>query len=760
MDGTAYVYDDIVAGKAAKELAVHGNDVGTSKIIEKNEKRQITPMDFMKAKDADSIILQALKSDAHYWTNKMALDTRPEIFDSFTESQKKLTYWKGEYVSKKMLHNRPDRFAKKETQENYGTVPKYSLVKYIHYKDKKETMEKPAKRVVLTKGKLHASDEDNIALYSLDDLIETILQADMSKESLGVEMNTYYSILHDIKQKAIDPSQAKTFWRRTTFLGSKYDKMGRYSQWESGWRESSDKSFKYMCNQNTILLTISEPYHNPNTIEKINNDFKRIEKSSIHIDLIVVLPDGDEMVWTVYRHFPGSCAVSRLSYVSDGAKQSLLLDQRPLSPAESKYSSPLSSLEIIESSSINKFDELSLLEWHAHFCREDQMTYSRFKHNHEHKSTNVCFVFRIDDICVIASSIVIGSTTKSVYTNYSIFEFEDYSGQRRSNPSLHAPQTPDKNFVELKSFVHQINDRINGLKLLEFKSEVPESYDDKADCFIPSVFLPGSGNSTRLGCLCLTDVSKTNRDSINMERGRIEMEILPKYFQINEETNFKLQLEAELRGTYGIKYIRSFPGVVGKYLETKNNVPAIHDWTVKWTEYMQIRNIGYKWYGLNSTELKRFMANLQDKSDQRSAKSKYRTAQRFQPRGRGGGGYRGGYNRANHIATQPARGGAAARGKDYGGVDDRANHSATQPTGGYQYRGGWRPSALNVGGHGQRRGEYTPIRPMADVYTQNSSHSLAAAVGCTDFIPQSKMQAEIDTLKRTLNELTLRGSLP
>ena len=56
-------------------------------------------------------------------------------------------------------------------------------------------------------------------------------------------------------------------------------------------------------------------------------------------------------------------------------------------------------------------------------------------------------------------------------------------------------------------------------------------------------------------------------------------------------------------------------------------------------------------------------------------------------------------------------------------------------------------------------------RGSRSIFTNGTStHSLAAAVGCTDFIPQSKsdakMQAEIDTLKRTLNELTLRISLP
>jgi hypothetical protein len=41
-----------------------------------------------------------------------------------------------------------------------------------------------------------------------------------------------------------------------------------------------------------------------------------------------------------------------------------------------------------------------------------------------------------------------------------------------------------------------------------------------------------------------------------------------------------------------------------------------------------------------------------------------------------------------------------------------------------------------------------------------NTHSLAAAVDSPEFVPQSKLQAEIDTLKRTLNELTLRAAVP
>jgi hypothetical protein len=52
--------------------------------------------------------------------------------------------------------------------------------------------------------------------------------------------------------------------------------------------------------------------------------------------------------------------------------------------------------------------------------------------------------------------------------------------------------------------------------------------------------------------------------------------------------------------------------------------------------------------------------------------------------------------------------------------------------------------------------------PMFSKYSKTTpnTNSLAAVVFSPEFIPQSKLQAEIDTLKRTLNELTLKAAVP
>ena len=170
--------------------AVRQNEAHTDGVINKT---RTSLMEYMHPRDRDAMMLQALKADAHLWTNKIALQSNAANIENFKESQKKLSTWRGEYVSKQMLPNRTTDLV--QTPQSYAVTPKFSLVKYMHFKGRKETLPKAVKWTALTQGHLHESDNHGGVNYIISGIINTIQMGDVSKETLGVDVRTYNEVL-------------------------------------------------------------------------------------------------------------------------------------------------------------------------------------------------------------------------------------------------------------------------------------------------------------------------------------------------------------------------------------------------------------------------------------------------------------------------------------------------------------------------------------------------------------------------------------
>jgi hypothetical protein len=273
-------------------------------------------------------------------------------------------------------------------------------------------------------------------------------------------------------------------------------------------------------------------------------------------------------------------------------------------------------------------------------------------------------------------------------------------------------------------------------------------------------------------------------------RHKLELELLTQhilpYFGRHHESAFRdlsdlvLNTFAEKLGNGKTKYIPVYPGFLGYMLEKIHKNPEHYDaerliapikqWTLDWHEFLTSRGIVYLKRNSNSPDLIKLVAEIEDRNTVRRALEK-KNKQGATPPGHPKALPRPTQQRqASHPWTaknkkngntqrgweNPPEDGAA--GRNANAMSDMGLHSGLMGSDS-------RESQVHEWGAaaGERRSEtYAPRNRGVRDKTQDSRgyqtpiHTAYPQAGFSSL----KMQAEIDTLKRTLNELTLKAALP
>lgn len=355
-----------------------------------------------------------------------------------------------------------------------------------------------------------------------------------------------------------------------------------------------------------------------------------------------------------------------------------------------------------------------------------------------------------------------------------------------------------KDQIDLKGvyeYVLGINEQIG--KLVPHRIIVPEAALDRVDIFIPSVLMTRVSNNepnssgiqdqttvhgTLMGAYFIEKCTKEDRDMISIYRKRLEHSLLIEYYNLSPGPTEKVmgamidQMKQVFFSGKDFK-IPPVPGYFGKYLQLTHNIrtPYTHSshviqasdhrtgmerWSDFWHEFFKSRpELNAKLLEEASPQMKILNAQHEDRIVKNSL---YRNQQ----------GNRVGNN--THRYSQGMRPANLQSGSRFqpthiplhnGQQQFHSNYSTHAPMPVPHWAG---HSSGPIGPYG--RPLEIPNRYIQNLrwggrYAQadseyskrkSGSHSLAAAIESPEPTPHSKLQAEIDMLKRTLNELTLR----
>ena len=376
--------------------------------------------------------------------------------------------------------------------------------------------------------------------------------------------------------------------------------------------------------------------------------------------------------------------------------------------------------------------------------------------------------------------------------------------------------------VKLFEYMKDVDAKISNL--VAHRANPPEAALNRENFYIPAILqheTKAAAKSTpddEIGVFFLTQCTKENRDLISSTMTKIKIKVLTEHFKFisgSAENNHAIykELSEKLTKEYGytkekLLECKQVPGHFGEYLKLKHPTEAgsltaghletgLEIWSNYWHKYIELRpelKKACKWVTEDTQEMRALNAHLVDSAkkyaahkqaygthgphahqhDQRAPTPNEQTvvaqpdqytqpSQHSQPSQPTGVSHHHKWAKLHPI--RPSEYPAMSMDEFYGLYRGPINHQRN-----HQYQGNYRyPSQYP----GQYPGQYpypypgpfpSPFRPMP-MYSKYSNkpqntHSLAAAVNSPEFIPQSKLQAEIDTLKRTLNELTLRAAVP
>jgi hypothetical protein len=315
------------------------------------------------------------------------------------------------------------------------------------------------------------------------------------------------------------------------------------------------------------------------------------------------------------------------------------------------------------------------------------------------------------------------------------------------------------------------------LPMQQFRLEVKDNHP--LGYFIPGILdlvyakSDSHTGTQRMGGYLIKSLNFQVKLVLEHHRHKLELELLTQYilphFNMNSGNAFRdlsdlvLGTFAEKLANHKTKYIPVYPGFLGHMLEKIHEDPAqygaerlitpIKQWTLDWHEFLESRGILYERRNSNAPDLIKLVAEIEDRNTVRRELEKKNKQGATLP------GHPKALQRP-HQAPPPwtaknKKNGKVISGREnppeYGAAGRKANAMSDMGLDSKESQkrewGEWGAAADE-----RRRETYAP-RPGDKDYKRSQFTETAH--------PSSlKMQAEIDSLKRTLNELTLKAALP
>jgi hypothetical protein len=770
-------------------------------------------MKYLYGNEHEHSIHNALKQRAISCSHELLLDpkTIPKR-DAFVQSQYKLRQWRGKYIAENVRReNHPTPFGLKlETGVNYERKIT-NLVEFTCTENKKPTI--PVPLIAKVDGDLDVFNLPNgqLKLHHIVDIIgdahDRILKQYKQPNKIKEILDT---IFRKIKEHAAGPAGRDNY-----FIGAnadKWDDTARKATASGGFKaiqfhsHGEETTFDFRCGINIIIPTKVKMEHNVKTVHRFALDFSKILKT-MHLDLVVQVhsgpESGKEFVWTINRFEQNKHQIFQAGYMSEDNRlfeMPKTLEEMTIKHADEKYDDKFFRKATIESTCIDKNDYSSLLNLHV-FLTHSKLHEMKVldtsgpkvgiepgQSDDESHYTDVGYIYKYNHYTIIASGIrhkshdttqSMGSGPQYIYSNfYTIIHWNN-------SPAFHSfalnsttqPLISKTDQIDLKAiydYVRGVNAQVGNL--VAQRIVLPEAALSKVDLFIPSILQSkvhsaaeeGSGGSipvhsgAYVGVFYISECTKEDRDMISMYRKRMETRMLRELYNINprqEESVMNVMIEQMKSVFFDGKDVKvpPVPGYFGKYLQlTQNNAElarrddkrwndvtsGLEVWSNFWHDFFDSRpdlKAKLRWLEEKSYEMRKVNAQHEDRAVKLSMQR--HRQQNGTANNHGGGSYRprqSNWNGGGQRMQQP-RPVTNGRNHTYGQVQFVPQ----------RYSRYAQPNMLHP---------WSQQKQMDSAYpkTKSNSGSLAVTVESPEFVPQAKLQAEIDSLKRTLNELTLR----
>ena len=638
--------------------------------------------------------------------------------------------------------------------------------------------------------------------------------SDVIKKDLLSEM--FKEVKLDI-EKYPDASKLQTLGADA----DRWDDVARKEKMCGNWtvvkfkHDGKDVRIVYRCDINLIIPSKIKVEHNVKTVHRFALDFTKI-LNPIHVDLIIMMSEH-VFTWTMYEFENSKHQIYHAGYFTEDAR---LFDMpgtlsemtKRFNDGTDTYIDPFFSKAAIDTSRIDRNDYISMLNLQVHALKEklkidgsdhvftDQASYH----------TDVGYIYKYNQYTIIASGIKYpfqnapdATGSKHQYINfYTIIHWNNTPSFVSTTVLAPKAGTPPKTHDGVQADISALYTYIKGVdsqigQLVANRITVPQTASSKVDFFIPAIMLDHtkkyneiSIKENPIGVYYLSQCTKEDKDVIDLAINWEKIRLLKEEYGLEQDVRQHIYIKDEMirfleyhysynkhqktntvQGLFGylLKTVHSQGNPITKITDTPTK-SGLEVWSDFWHEYFEKRPqfngiVSFKLE--NSNELKILMARNEDSATRRykqkwdemrriqqEEKNRYRQAESQRRRYEESDKYYNIHFPSQPTITESTQSSAKSHGRQ-GNIINPGNVSVV-------HAGDRRPKTFSA--KRDKKQDRSSEWFGSNFYRYIPRNSLAAAVSCPEFIPQdspniTKMQAEIDTLKRTLNELTLKAQV-
>ena len=615
-------------------------------------------------------------------------------------------------------------------------------------------------------------DNDNHLILKIFEVLESA-QENITRHynNLDVNREVLKLFLSKVKDDLIlRESSSLQYFKHLGTNAERWDDTARKQISSAEWNNleflhrGNKLNISYRSAINHIVPTKVKVEHNVKTVHKFALDFTKILKP-MTIDLIIKM-NNIEFVWTIHEFEPLRHQIYHAGYLSttntffNMPKTLEDMTQRYEAGIE-PYIDPFFKKSTIEVSSFDKKNDASLLNLHTYALRVkiDELNGSykagQDVFDNESSYTDVGYIYKYNQYVIVASGIThkIHPFHEKQPKNinimfYTIIHWNHLPNFNpvKTDPSVIVPTNKDMNarIDQLSTYIKNVD--ANYSHLLANRPALPEAAFEKLNFFIPAILFKNSSDVDPkshqvIGVYFLEDFPRDDIEYIKHVFNKEKMRILQLELKLHIDFDAKLfpdqamiqHLKDNGYEKDDTKRIETNIGVFGYFLKKLHDYEVdnrlIHAdgtiikteleiWSDFWHEYFALRpqySGMYSFEQEDSRKMKTYHTRIRDEKDKiyfhhrKEMKNQHRLD----------------FSKVNFQKRKP-----------------------------YPRNNNPRPKKNDPSQFGFQSRFVTNTIP--------SSTRLASAVTCTEFTPQDttlKMQAEIDALKRTLNELTLKAQL-
>ena len=559
------------------------------------------PLDFFSSDKENRIYRTTLndkKEEACIASKKFILNPKREgEFERFLDAQSDLTNYRGD-----IINNAIKKSSKIDIFDPFDVEnpPEY-LIDLEAYEDKQKIGN-------IIQSRLPSSNlfkfKDNSPLFQPLDILKVVHNTIEKYTEMKIVDDTLPKHHYDVIKSAVEnimkeySGNVENYWTNGLHLGSKMEEIAGRIPYEWGenithTQNNQDLRYHFALNKTIPVQRKGKIYYNPKTMKKIGVDRIKIQPYPDSIHLAIKINTGGinfQYVFTIYRYVPKCNIVYHVAYKSESEKLYGLPELNKIAYKNAFKNPQYFHAFKFDSWKTSRFDELELLQLHASIC---QINFDEFK---KPITASKGYIFNYSDHTFIANTITVEDTTHPHHTFITAIQWCNLHLDRQKSMNINTFK-PELSVVSSK--VHNLEESIKKIKEMQVMNNVivlPS--ETKFDYIIPVIY----NELNKPGYYVVKDTTKFQRGILNFILYKITTQVLQHHFHkvlidINE---LRTQYKKVTRNHYLIHKMRVkngnqpydfhgkqfFPGVFGDFLISSNNNAATNEWKQMWDTYL------------------------------------------------------------------------------------------------------------------------------------------------------------------------------